>query len=157
MIEKGANPFIVDFEGGSHFDGYRQSSWLPINHESLEYLANLPSEKSVYFTIHPIFDEFRDIVDLPAPWIYQTGTFDGNFNSVVGSGASGIVISGKWCGKQAAYKFVNVGDQKIQNYVSVQLPILNKQLSEMTSIQETKGSKILSFYGHYRYILFFFR
>ena len=57
------------------------------------------------------------------------------FDSFVGQGSSGVVLSGKWFGKKAAFKFIEIG---MKNWL------------ELTSIQAAKGSKILEFYGHYR-------
>ena len=139
MIDKGANPFTVRYSGHSHYGGY-----------NLGTLSNLPTEKSIYFTIRPIFDKFECKTSFLDPWFYKTGIFDGKFNSVIGMGASGTVLSGEWCGEKAAFKFVDIGDQEHLEYASDNLKVLNEKLSEMTSIQETKGSRILSFYGHYR-------
>ena len=60
------------------------------------------------------------------------------------------MISGQWAGKKAAFKFVEVGSQKHHEKVHDALKTLNDKLSEMTSIQATKGSTIISFFGHYR-------
>ena len=139
MINKGANPYVIANHGISEFDNY-----------NLGYLSNLPTEKSMYFTIRPIFEESKDQSSFLDPWFYKTGVFDGKFNSVIGRGASGTVLSGEWFGKKAAFKFVNIGAQERPNNVKDNLKIQNKKLSEMTAIQKTKGSKILSFYGHYR-------
>ena len=89
--------------------------------------------------------------DFPDPWFYKTGVL-GEFNSVVGKGASGIVLSGNWFGMKAAFKFVEIGAEKLpeSNKVEDGLKSFNKKLSEMTSIKDTSGSKIVSFYGHYR-------
>ena len=84
------------------------------------------------------------------PWFYRTGVFDGKLGSVIGQGASGTVISGEWYGKKAAFKFVDIGTQQETTMTSDALKSLDKKLSEMTSIQATKGSKIVEFYGHYR-------
>ena len=136
MVDNGANPYIVDFSGNTMFEYF-----------DLDHLSNLPGQKSVYFTTRPIVESNPDFLD---PWFYKTGVFNGNFNSLIGQGASGSVISGEWAGKKAAFKFVQIGAQKWQENASDTLKILNEKLSEMTSIQATKGSKIVSFYGHYR-------
>ena len=88
--------------------------------------------------------------DFCDPWFYRNGVFDGKFESAIGQGASGRVISGEWYGKKAAFKFVEIVKQKEQKYVDEGLKSLDEKLSEMTSIQATKGSKIVQFYGHYR-------
>ena len=88
--------------------------------------------------------EFQD------PWFYETGVFDGKFSSIIGQGAAGTVISGEWFGKKAAFKFVQIGTQKFEEQSHDALRCLNEKLSEMISIQSTFGSRIVSFYGHYR-------
>ena len=137
MIDKGANPFVVDYAGSTGFDI-----------SNLGRLSNLPSQKSVYFTTRPFEGEFEGKTNFPDPWFYRTGVFDGKLNSVIGQGASGTVLSGDWFGKKAAFKFVEIGAQKFQEKNS--LRNLDEKLSEMISIQSTRGSKIVSFYGHYR-------
>ena len=97
-----------------------------------------------------MFDEFKGKTGFPDPWFYKTGIFDGKFNAVVGRGASGTVFSGKWCGRKAAFKFVEIGAQEVSELVRDGIRTLDQKLSEMTSIEVTKGSNILSFYGHYR-------
>ena len=139
MIDKGLNPYVIAHYGRSKFDDYH-----------LGYLSNLPTKKSIYFTTRSIYDEFKSQTNFLDPWFYKTDIFDGKFTSVVGKGASGTVLSGEWCGKKAAFKFVDIGAQEFREKSSDSLKILNEKLSEMTSIQETKGSTILSFYGHYR-------
>ena len=136
MIDNGVNPYIVDFEGKTMFEKFNLGS-----------LSNLPSKKSVYFTTRPLVESNPDFDD---PWFYKTGVFNGKFDSLIGQGASGTVISGEWAGKKAAFKFVEVGAQKFQEKADDALKTFNEKLSEMTSIQATKGSKIISFYGHYR-------
>ena len=88
--------------------------------------------------------------NFPDPWFYKTGVFDGKFDDVIGQGASGIVLKGEWFGRKAAFKFVEIGSQKYQERSDVALKSLNEKLTEMISIQSTAGSKIISFYGHYR-------
>ena len=139
MIDKGANPFIVTYAGRTEFEV-----------RNLANLSNLPTQKSIYFTTRPLEGNDESKNEFLDPWFYRTGVFDGKFGSVIGQGASGTVISGEWYGKKAAFKFVEIGIQKWQSQVPDSLKTLNGKLSEMTSIQATKGSKILPFYGHYR-------
>ena len=113
-------------------------------------MPNLPKQKSVFFTIRPLPDEFKEQNNFPDPWFYKTGVFDGKFDDVIGQGASGIVLKGEWFGRKAAFKFVEIGSQKYQERSDVALKSLNEKLPEMISIQSTAGSKIISFYGHYR-------
>ena len=101
----------------------------------------------MYFTTRQLDDEFGDKTDFLDPWFYRTGVFDGEFNSVIGRGASGTVISGDWYGKKAAFKFVEIGNQKSKKDA---VKSLNEKLSEMVSVQATNCSKVVSFYGHYR-------
>ena len=137
MIDRGANLFVVDNGGNTWADETRK-------------LSNLPCQKSIYFTTRPLPDEFKQQNEFHDPWFYTTGIFDGKYNSVIGQGAAGTVVSGEWFGKQAAFKFVEIGAQKFQKEVSDSLKTLDEKLSEMISIQSTVGSKIVSFYGHYR-------
>ena len=139
MIDKGANPFVVAYGG---------SKWL--NVFKLDHLSNLPSKQSVFFTTRQFPDEFQVINDFPDPWFYVTDVFNGQFDSVVGQGASGIVVKGKWYGKKAAFKFVEVGTQTFQKSATEAIKSLNDKLYEMTSIIALVGSRIVSFYGHYR-------
>ena len=136
MINNGANPYIVAYHGRTRFEL-----------DNLGSLSNLPTQKSVYFITRPLVESNPDFDD---PWFYKTGVFNGKFDSLIGQGASASVISGEWAGKKAAFKFVEVGIQKYQEDAGDVLKTLNDKLSEMTSIQATKGSKIISFFGHYR-------
>ena len=139
MIDRGANPFIVQYGGEPQFDIY-----------NLGYLSNLPSQKSIYFLTRSPPDDFKQQNEFLDPWFYKTGFFNGKYNSVIGQGAAGTVVSGEWFGKKAAFKFVEIGTQKFQKELKDNLKTLDEKLSEMISIQSTVGSKIVSFYGHYR-------
>ena len=116
-------------------------------------LSNLPTQKSVYFTIQPPVAEFENNDVFLDPWFYRNGVF-GNFDSVVGRGASGIVLSGDWFGSKAAFKFVEIGSQRVPDsrQLTDSLKLLNEKLLEMTTIQAIEGSKIVKFYGHYRLV-----
>ena len=140
MIDKGVNPFIVSYVGMTQFSLYNLDN---------QNLSNLPTQKSIYYTTRPLKgnESKNDFLD---PWFYRTGVFDGKFDAVIGQGASGTVISGEWYGKKAAFKFVKIENQGEQKTVPDSMKALNKKLSEMTSIEATKGSKIVEFYGHYR-------
>ena len=139
MVDRGANPFVVQSNGETQFDIL-----------NLGHLSNLPSQKSIYFTTRPLPDEFKHQNEFPDPWFYKTGIFNGKYNSMIGRGAAGTVVSGEWFGKQAAFKFVEIGAQKYQTDIKDSLKTLDEKLSEMISIQSTVGSKIVIFYGHYR-------
>ena len=139
MIDKGANPFVVDYGGNTQFEI-----------SFLGHLSNLPRKKSVFFTTRSIEGEFKQKISFQEPWFYQNGVFDGKFESLIGQGATGTVISGEWFGKKAAFKFVEIGNQKYQTFTDDSLITLDDKLSEMISIQSTTGSKIVNFYGHYR-------
>ena len=144
MIDRGANPFVVEYSGTTQFENF-----------NLGHLSNLPSQKSIYFTTRPLPDEFQQQNVFPDPWFYKTGIFKGKYNSVIGRGAAGTVINGEWFGKKAAFKFVEIGAQKFQKETTDALRTLDEKLSEMVSIQSTVGSKIVSFYGHYRLASFY--
>ena len=139
MIDKGANPFIVDGNGDTQFES-----------RGLSNLKNLPTTKSIYFLTRPLVGSDVTNADFCDPWFYRNGVFDGKFDSAIGKGASGRVISGEWYGKKAAFKFVDIGNQKFQSKTKDALKSLNENLSEMIKVQETKGSKIVQFFGHYR-------
>ena len=141
MVQEGANPFVLDYAGVT--DQFEFWNLAESN------LSNVPDKKSVYFTIRPLVDEFKDKQDFLDPWFYRTGIY-GNCDSVIGLGASGTVLSGNWFGQKAAFKFVEIGSQNWQEETASGLKTLRNQLSEMTSIQSVGGSKILSFFGHYR-------
>ena len=53
-------------------------------------------------------------------------------------------------GFDAAYKFVEIRSQKIQNKVSDALKDLKKRLMEINSLKAVKGSRILEECGHFR-------
>ena len=139
MINKGASPFVVDNYGRTFFDT-----------NNLGHLSSLPAKKSIFFTTRPFPDEFQQKNDFPDPWFYRTGVFDGKFRSVIGQGASGMVLDGEWYGKKAAFKFVEVGTQKFQKFIKDSIKTLDEKLNEMTSTSAIVGTKIVSFYGHYR-------
>ena len=139
MIDKGANPFIVDGIGKTQF-----------KIDNLSNLSNLPTQKSIFFTTRPLPDEFKEQSVFPDPWFYETGVFDGKFVRVIGNGAAGTVVEGEWFGQRAAFKFVDIGNQRKSDTMRDGLKSLDKKLSELTAIQATKGSKIVSLYGHYR-------
>ena len=142
MIDRGANPFIKRTNDIDEF-----SYWNLVDSR----LYNLPTEKSVYFTIQPFVADFQDNDDFDDPWFYQTGVF-GKFYSVIGQGASGIVLKGDWFGRRAAFKFVEIENKQNLHGKALKRSIkqMTKKITEMTSIQSTKGSRIVTFYGHYR-------
>ena len=139
MIDKGANPFVVAYDGTNRFDNSK-----------LDHLSNLPTKKSVFLTTRPISNEFVQKYNFPDPWFYRTEVFDGKFDSFIGQGASGTVLKGEWYGKKAAFKFVEIGTQHFQKYTPDAIKSLDEKLSEMISISASVGSKVVSFYGHYR-------
>ena len=78
MLDRGANPYIRDGKGVTHFDRY-----------SLFNLKNLPSVKSAFFTTkeHPISNHSE-------PWCYSPGVYDGKFIKVI-DGKKSIKIIGR--------------------------------------------------------------
>ena len=135
MIDIKPSPFIVDYGGETKFE--------------TPNFGNLPTQRSVYFSTRTLVGTDGSKSDFFNPWFYRTGVFDGKFKSVVGQGTSGKVISGEWYGKKAAFKFVEVDSQNDQRKLK-DLKTLNEKLSEMSSLEATKCSKIASFFGHYR-------
>ena len=131
----GANPHVISYTGKTQY-----GIW------SLSGLSNIPTIKSVFFQIR----EFNS--DMPSAWEYETGVYNqGHFGQVRGSGGEGTVIEGRWQNKKpAAFKFVEVRNQKFMKNVEDGLNDMNERLSEMTNMQVTSGSAILKFEGHYR-------
>ena len=62
MIDKGANPFIVAYNGTTWADRTR-------------HLSKLPTTKSVYFLTRPLEGNDVTKVDFCDPWFYRNGVF----------------------------------------------------------------------------------
>ena len=146
----GANPHVIKYSGTSEYDSWSLSglSNLPSirNPFKRSTLSNIPAIKSVYFQLR----QFNS--DMPSAWEYQTGVYSqGHFGQVRGSGGEGTVIEGVLQNQiPAAFKFVEVRDQKFIKDTKDALNDMNERLSEMTKTQLTSGSAILRFEGHYR-------
>ena len=93
----------------------------------------MPSKKSVYFTTRLLPNEFKEQNDFLNQWFYTTGVFDGKFDSMIGKGSSGTILSGEWFGKKAAFKFVEIDVQKYEENAEDGLKALNEKLLEMIS------------------------
>ena len=91
-----------------------------------------------------------DMYSFDKPWYYKNGVYNGRFGRVLGQGANGVVIEGTFEGKEAAFKFVRTKWQKPHQYSKDINAFLDAQITEMSSITSTKGSRILTFLGHYR-------
>ena len=76
--------------------------------------------------------------------------FQPTLKKIIEKGSEGYLVSGKWMGFDAAYKFVEIRSQKIQNKVSDALKDLKKRLMEINSLKAVKGSRILEECGHFR-------
>ena len=141
MIDRGVNPYVIDYSGESEFV-----------FEKLSSLSNLPTSKSIFFSIQSFecFCDHKCGSDLSTPWFYKNGVFDGQFDRILGKGASGVVLHGFCHGFEAAFKFVEVEQQEFKEYAEDALDELNRKLGEMRSVQTTAGSKIVNFYGHFR-------
>ena len=141
MIDFGVNPFVVIDSGYTQFD---------IN--NLSHLHNLPTQKSIFFPTQSFACCNKDCkFDLSEPWLYKNGTFPGQFEEILGQGASSIVLRGTFQHKKAAFKFVEIKNQSnSKKYVMDSLKELNKQLNDMTSIQSVSGNKVVQLYGHFR-------
>ena len=135
MIHLDANPHVYAYDGTSEYGRHNLST-----------LSNVPSSKSVFFQLHDINN------DMPSAWEYRTGVYNqGHFGRVRGWGGEGTVIEGIWQDQTpAAFKFVEIRDQKFMETVTDALSDLNERLSEMTHMQLTSGSAILKLEGHYR-------
>ena len=136
MLDKGANPFVKDYNGFTHYD-----IWLLSNSN----LTNVPREKSIFFPIVGFGNS-----SLLGPWQYLTGVFPGNFNRLIGSGGEGYVVAGTWNNNKAAFKWVHVGKQEPKTYASEYIVDMEKKLIEMRTMQSTIGSSIMQIIGHFR-------
>ena len=87
---------------------------------------------------------------VPSVLNLASGVYPGFYSQVVGFGGEGIVIQGKWGGIKAAFKFVQLRNQKISNDGAESLNGLYDKLSQMTEMDTTSGSKILNLLGHFR-------
>ena len=135
MINRGANPFIQDFEERKQIDIWKLD---------LSSLENLPSIKSIYFPIKKF-----DSGNLGLPWCYTTGVYPGKYGQVIGKGSEGIVIQGKWSGQLVAYKFVPYKKHK-EDFSDDMLAEMNVKLREMTDMQSTPGSSVMKIISHFR-------
>ena len=143
MLKRGLNPFVIDNHGRSQFD----------HHGNLNRFSGRRS-KSIFFSVEP-FDyscsqKSGSVLLTSPPWFYQNGVFNGQFDYVIGSGSSGILLHGFIHGVEAAFKFIEVGNQPFEKYTLDRLAQLNRKLGEKRSVETTTGSKIVDFFGHYR-------
>ena len=134
MIDHGANPHIRDVDGNTRY-----------NDHGLSNLKNVPSIKSVFYPIKNFPSG-----NLGEPWCYTTGVYDGKFGQVIGKGVEGIVVQGMWCGRPAAYKFVQMKGLRFINNYDNSLAATNERLNEMTEMITTPGDAILPFEAHFR-------
>ena len=131
MIDKGANPFVINYDGETEYKKWSLSG---------ESLSNLP-RKSFYFPV-------RKFPGFPQkPWHYENGVFQGQFGDVIGRGGEGTVIGGVFNGEKVAYKFVEIGRSSFYEKAEEDL---KTQLNEMTEMQSTPGSCILPIKLHFR-------
>ena len=112
---------------------------------SLGSLSNVPTIKSIYYPIKSFPSG-----NLASPFHYENGVYPGQFGQVIGKGAEGIVVEGIWDNEKAAYKFVEVRDQKKMKYVKDDLADMNSRVWEMIEMESITGSNILKFNGHFR-------
>ena len=134
MIKRGANPHVLNYNGNSEY-----------NIHSLDSLPNVPTIKSVSYPIKSFPSG-----NLNSPFRYKSGVYPGQFGQVIGKGAEGIVIQGVWNNEKAAYKFVEVRDQKLMSLVKDGLADMNARVREMIEMESITGSNILKFNGHFR-------
>ena len=114
-------------------------------HDKYSLGALSPNVESIFFPIKSFPSG-----NLPRPFHYTNGVYPGQFGRVIGKGGEGIVIEGKWDNKRAAFKFVQVRDQKFKNFVSDALADMNARLREMIEMETINGSNILKLMGHFR-------
>ena len=106
--------------------------------------------KSVYFSIYP--DESYP-AHLQDAFYYTNGSFEGNFdNEKIGEGSEGIVLHGEWIDNEAAFKFVEIQEQKWQDNDVDSLNDLNKRLTELNVLKSVESTRFIKNYGHYRQV-----
>ena len=103
--------------------------------------------KSVYFSVYP---DSSYPTEMQEAWFYTNGVFPGEFEEIIGKGGEGHVISGKWMGVGAAFKFIEIKNQKFQEIVRKGQEDLKNRLTELNALKTTKGSCILREYGHFQ-------
>ena len=139
MINCGVNPFVVDIGEKTQFDRW-----------NLSHLTIPKISKSVYFSILP--DESYP-VHLQDAWYYTNGSFEGKFDDEkIGEGSEGIVLRGEWMEKEAAFKFVQIHEQKVRGTALESLKDLNKRLTELNVLKSVEDTRLIKHYGHYRQV-----
>ena len=133
MIQRGANPHVLDGDGRSSYDFY-----------SLGYLSNVPDKQSIFFQVKSF-----PSANITSPFRYETGVYPGQFGRVIGKGGEGVVIEGKWNNEQAAFKFVTIRDQKVTGFAEDTLANMNARLREMIEMESINGSNIVKLNGHF--------
>ena len=126
MIQRGANPHVLDHDGDTDYNMY-----------SFDSVTNIPTVKSIFFPIKSFSNG-----NLGRPFHYENGVYPGQFCRVVGKGAEGVVIEGIWNNEKAAFKFVQVRNPEFGN--------MNARVREMLEMGSTIESNILKFNGHFR-------
>ena len=134
MINRGANPHVKDYGEDSEYE-----------FRSLGCLSNIPNVQSIYYSIKTFPNG-----NLPQPFNYKTGVYPGKYVRELGKGAEGVVIQGFWGREKAAFKFVQVRDQKFMDYVGDNLADMKARVREMIEMEFITGSSILKFNGHFR-------
>ena len=112
---------------------------------SLGSLLHVPTVQSIFYAIKSFPSG-----NLASPFHYENGIYPGQFCQVIGKGAEGTVIQGVWGKEKAAYKFVEVRDQKFMRKVEDGLADMNTRVREMIETESISGSNIMKFNGHFR-------
>ena len=92
----------------------------------------MPSIESIFFPIKSFPSG-----NLASPFHYENRVYPGKFCQVIGN-------------KKAAYKFLEVRDQKFIEKVKDNLADMNARVREMIEMESITGSNILKFNGHFR-------
>ena len=108
-------------------------------------VSNVPTINSIFYPIKSFPSG-----NLASQFHYENGVYPGQFGQVIGKGAEGIVIEGVWNNEKAAYKFVQVRNQKYMEKVTDSLVDMNARVREMIEMESITGSNILKFNGHFR-------
>ena len=152
MIAAGVNPFALDYENETQADYWNVPREL-ISEASPGLTPDL------FFSTTSLPCNSQNCgksceQGLPDPWYYNNGkVWEFKTEDRIGEGAEGIVLSGQFHGREAAFKMVEIKNLKTEKYAADAMNDLRTRLSEMHSLSKTNGQNILPFYGHIRLVL----
>ena len=151
MIVAGVNPFALDYKNDTQADFRKVSRGL-----ISELSPDLTPDLFFSTTSLPCISQTCDKSckqGLPDPWYYNNGlVWDFKKTDRIGKGAEGIVFSGKFHGREAAFKMVEIKNLKTAKFAYEAIDDLKTRLSEMHNLSKANGQNILPFYGHIRLV-----